>query len=116
MPTPYRTIGDLTVVYPMYLVPKKIGDGAYPTYSLENYESRNPSFSGGRSAYYHLAYSLSDILPGIDLSLLRGFETMASTASSPYTTDEVEGEIFLAESYTPEQRERWVDFLHAVRA
>ncbi|MGI9099059.1 MAG: hypothetical protein ACR2H2_11335 [Solirubrobacteraceae bacterium] len=37
-------------VYPMCEVPKKIGDGAYPRRSLENYETRTPSVAAGRSA------------------------------------------------------------------
>jgi hypothetical protein len=113
--TPYRRIGDTTILYPMYRVPKKIGDGAYPTYSLENYEARNPSFSPGRSVYYYLAYSLPSLAPGIDVTLLDGFEKLALSSGDAYVYDAEELEFYVKDSFTEGQRQRWREFLHAVR-
>ncbi len=115
LPTPYRTIGDLTVLYPMYRVPKKIGDGAYPTYSLENYEARDASFSAGRSLYYYLAYSLPVIAPGADVTLLDGFEKLAARSGDPYVKDPEAPEFYVAGAYDDAQLARWREFLSAVR-
>jgi hypothetical protein len=115
LPTPYRTIGDLTVLYPMYRVPKKIGDGAYPTYSLENYEARNPSFSPGRSVYYYLAYALPAMVPGVDVTLLDGFEKLAADSVDPYVKDPQEPEFYVRGAFDDEQLAKWRRFLQTVR-
>lgn len=115
LPTPYRRIGDITILYPMYRVPKKIGDGAYPTYSLENYEARNPSFSAGRSLYYYLAYCLPGIAPGIDVTLLDGFEKLSASAADAYVQDPENLEFYVKDSFTPGQQDKWRQFLGAVR-
>jgi tRNA(Ile)-lysidine synthase TilS/MesJ len=110
---PYRSIGETTFVFPMYKVPKKIGDGAYPVFSLENYENRTPSFAPGRSVFYHLAYWLSDLAPGIDVTLLEGFARLADAASDSIVFDPTLADHVPAGAYTDEQRSKWREFLNA---
>ncbi|MFQ6145295.1 hypothetical protein HUT11_23990 [Streptomyces seoulensis] len=111
LPSPYRPIGDVTFAYPMYKVPKKIGDGAYPTFSLENYEARNPSYSPGRSVFYYLSYYLADLAPGFDVDLLNGLSTLADLVPQPFEFDSELQDHVVKGSYTPEQHRSWQDFL-----
>ncbi len=118
MPAPFRTIGDEVFFYPMCEVPKKIGDGAYPRRSLENYESRTPSVAAGRSAFYQLAYLLADHLPGMDMTLLAGFNHLGTDVAAqqdPIAFD-LELDDHIADRMNDtEQRERWRTFLAEVR-
>ncbi len=119
LPAPYRPIGDVTFVYPMWTVPKKIGDGAFVSMSLDNYQRRTPSPARGRSAFYHLAYVLADHLPGMDMTLLRGFAGLAATAARqqpPIGLDpEIDDHAVLG-AYSPAERDRWAAVLASVRA
>jgi hypothetical protein len=111
LPIPFRTIGETTFVYPMWKVPKKIGDGAYPMYSLENYEARDPSHSSGRSVYYYAAYMLAESVPGLDLTLTDGLaEIGRAQRDSAFEFFDDLGEHALAGT-TVEQREKWQAFL-----
>lgn len=114
LPAPFRKIGDGLFVYPMWKVPKKIGDGIYPSFSLENYEARNPSFSPGRSIFYYLSYWLPELLPGFDLSLMEGMSRMAEKENSIVLDDFLQDYIS-AEGVDPKTHERWGTFLHAIR-
>lgn len=115
LPIPYRQIGDVTFVFPMYGTPKKIGDGAYPAFSLENYEARNPSHSPGRSVFYHLAYLLADLAPGIDVDFLRGFGRLADIAPSPIARVESLQDYAVTDAYTDEQLQKWRELLERNR-
>jgi hypothetical protein len=118
MPAPYRRIGETLFVYPMCQVPKKIGDGAYPERSLENYEQRTPSISAGRSVFYQLAYLIGDQLPGMDMTLLTGFSDLGARAAAeqdPIRYDERIGDYVAHDMATEEQSERWSRFLDEVR-
>ncbi|WP_031513272.1 hypothetical protein [Streptomyces sp. NRRL F-5123] len=114
LPAPFRRIGDVTFCYPIWKVPKKIGDGAYPAFSLENYENRNPSFSPGRSVFYYLAYWIPELLPGMDNTLLDGLSKLADKDAEPIVWDEDLSEFICREGSTAEQRSRWQDFLNRV--
>jgi tRNA(Ile)-lysidine synthase TilS/MesJ len=118
MPAPFRWIGGELFFYPMCEVPKKIGDGAYPRRSLDNYEARRPSVAAGRSAFYQLAYLLADHLPGMDMTLLTGFNRLGSEMAAqqdPIVLD-VELRDHVADRMNDaEQRERWRAFLGEVR-
>lgn len=116
LPAPFRKIGDVTFCYPIWKVPKKIGDGAYPAFSLENYENRNPSFSPGRSVFYYLAYWLPELLPGMDNSLLDGMSKLADKDPQPITWDEDLRDHVCREGSTQEQKRRWQEFLEKVEA
>jgi len=116
---PFRKVGSTTFVYPLYNVPKKIGDGTHPKFSLENYEARYASHSAGRSVFYHLAYLLSDALPGLDRTYSSGFRKLAQSigvVDDQLTFDEAIGDYALKGSYTPEQLGRWKAFLTEVKA
>jgi len=119
MPAPYRRIGSELFVYPMCEVPKKIGDGAYPRRSLDNYESRTPSVAAGRSTFYQLAYLLADQLPGMDMTLLAGFSDLGAEIAAqqePIVLDVELGDHIADRMSDGEQRERWRAFLAEVRA
>lgn len=116
LPAPFRKIGDVTFVYPIWKVPKKIGDGAYPAFSLENYENRNPSFSPGRSAFYYLAYWIPELLPGMDNTLLDGMSKLAQRDPEPIKWDEDLRDYVCAEGVVEEQKGRWEEFLKKVES
>jgi hypothetical protein len=115
LPAPFRPIGDVTFVFPMWKVPKKIGDGAYPKYSLDNYQARAASFSPGRSAYYQLTYAISHALPGMDVSLLNGLSALAATTADSIVYDDVTDDFLCREGSTEELRKAWAGFLQAVK-
>lgn len=70
LPIPSRKIGRFTIHYPLWKVPKVIIDGCFPKYSKENYETRYPSFSPGRTLYYQMAYSIISQFQGIPERIL----------------------------------------------
>jgi tRNA(Ile)-lysidine synthase TilS/MesJ len=115
LPIPYRKIGDVTFVYPMWKVPKKIGDGAFTNYSLVNYENRNPSFTKGRAIYYHLANMLPEVVAGIDVSLLNGFSQISRFDNSPIIQDEQLEDYVCKDSFSQEQLQLWKDFTDAIK-
>jgi hypothetical protein len=119
MPAPFRRIGKEVFVYPMCEVPKKIGDGAYPHRSLDNYESRTPSVAGGRSAFYQLAYLLADHLAGMDMTLLSGFNRLGTDSAAQQDPIVMDSELddHIADHMTDaDQRRRWKALLAEVRA
>lgn len=115
LPAPFRRIGSVNFVYPMWKVPKKIADGAFPSYSLINYGNRNPSYSRGRTIFYHLAYALSDIAPGIDLTLLEGFSQLAEIEPDPFHFESKLNDYVCKDSYTPQQIEKWQQLIISLK-
>ncbi len=118
MPAPYRWIGSELFVYPMCEVPKKIGDGAYPRRSLDNYEARTPSVAAGRSTFYQLAYLLADHLPGMDMTLLAGFNDLGAEIAArqePIVLDAELDDHIADRMSNAQQRERWRAFLAEIR-
>jgi hypothetical protein len=118
MPAPFRRIGKEVFVYPMCEVPKKIGDGAYPRRSLDNYEARTPSVAAGRSAFYQLAYLLADHLPGVDMTLLSGFNRLGTERAAqrdPIVMDSELGDHIADRMSDTDQRRRWAALLAEVR-
>ena len=87
-PFPSRTIGDITLVFPLWLCPKKIIDGCFPRFSLDNYDARYPCFSLGRNLYYSVVYSIQSQFPGFSEQLVRGLSRLSLTDSVKYTLDE----------------------------
>lgn len=98
-PVPSRDIGDVTLVLPLWLCPKRIIDGCFPKYSLANYESRYPCFSLGRNLYYNVVYAMQSQFPGFPEQLARGFSKIASEAPTEYKYDEQLG--FHVERFVP---------------
>lgn len=98
-PFPKRVIGDVTLVFPLWLCPKRIIDGCFPKMSLENYDSRYPCFSLGRNLYYSLVYSMQSQFPGYVEQLAHGMSELGSADPVRYELDEQLG--FHVERFVP---------------
>ncbi|PWD74156.1 hypothetical protein DF213_08670 [Dickeya dianthicola] len=85
---PTRNIGDITLVYPLWLCPKRIIDGCFPKYSLDNYDARYPCFSLGRNMYYSIVYTLQSTYPAFAEQLARGLSQLAEKDPVTYHLDE----------------------------
>jgi hypothetical protein len=66
---PFRGLKSLT---PLWMVPKKIIDGCFPNYSIENYQERYPSFAPGRALYYQMSYHILSNFPQMGELILQG--------------------------------------------
>lgn len=98
-PFPKRAIGDMSLVFPLWLCPKRIIDGCFPKMSLENYESRYPCFSLGRNLYYSVIYAMQSQFPGYIEQLAHGCSEMAARHPTQYVFDEQLG--FHVERFVP---------------
>lgn len=98
-PVPVRAIGDITLVLPLWLCPKRIIDGCFPKYSLANYQGRYPCFSLGRNLYYSLVYSMQSQFPGFPEQLAQGLSELAARSPVEYILDEQLG--FHVERFVP---------------
>jgi tRNA(Ile)-lysidine synthase TilS/MesJ len=98
-PVPVRVIGDVTLVLPLWLCPKRIIDGCFPKYSLANYQARYPCFSLGRNLYYSIVYAMQSQFPGFPEQLARGLSNVAAQSPAIYTYDEQLG--FHVERFVP---------------
>ncbi len=75
---PVRKIDDFNVLFPLWLTPKKIIDGCFPKYSLDNYNARYPCFSLGRTTYYQMAYQIQSLFPGMMEKMMKGISNISS--------------------------------------
>lgn len=82
---PLRAIGDMNLVLPLWLCPKRIIDGCFPRYSLENYDARYPCFSLGRNLYYSVVYAMQSQFPGYLEQLARGLSALSLRDPVEYT-------------------------------
>jgi tRNA(Ile)-lysidine synthase TilS/MesJ len=98
-PFPTRVIGDMKLIFPLWLCPKRIIDGCFPKMSLENYDSRYPCFSLGRNLYYSLVYSMQSQFPGYIEQLAHGLSEMSMAEPVMYHLDEQLG--FHVERFVP---------------
>lgn len=98
-PFPVREIGDTTLIFPLWLCPKRILDGAFPKFSLENYDARYPCFSLGRNLYYSVIYALQSQFPGYTERLARGLSQLSLENPVRYTFDRQLG--FHVERFVP---------------
>jgi tRNA(Ile)-lysidine synthase TilS/MesJ len=96
---PARVIGDNTLVLPLWLCPKRIIDGCFPSFSLANYDARYPCFSLGRNLYYSVVYSMQSHFPGFLEQLARGLSEVSRDNPVTYTFDEQLG--FHVERFVP---------------
>ncbi len=96
---PSRKIGDHTLVFPLWLCPKRIIDGCFPKYSLDNYDARYPCFSLGRNLYYSVVYTIQSQYPGFPEQLVRGLAEISARDPVVYTKDEQLG--FHVERFVP---------------
>jgi len=96
---PARRIGDMTLVLPLWMCPKRIIDGCFPRFSLDNYDARYPCFSLGRNLYYSIVYALQSQFPGYLEQLAHGLSELASGDPVEYVLDEELG--FHVERFVP---------------
>ena len=96
---PARKIGDTTLVMPLWLCPKRIIDGCFPKYSLENYDARYPCFSLGRNLYYSIIYGLQSQFPGFPEQMAKGFSELSQADPVTYELDKQLG--FHVERFVP---------------
>jgi len=85
---PARPIGDVTLLFPLWLCPKRIIDGCFPKYSLDNYDARYPCFSLGRNLYYSMVYTLQSQYPGAVETLTKGLAEIGTREPAEYTYHE----------------------------
>jgi tRNA(Ile)-lysidine synthase TilS/MesJ len=98
-PFPVRSIGDATLVLPLWLCPKRIIDGCFPRFSRENYDARYPCFSLGRNLYYSVVYAIQSQFPGFAEQLARGMSELSAKDPVAYKLDEQLG--FHVERFIP---------------
>lgn len=96
---PVRKIGESTLVLPLWMCPKRIIDGCFPKFSLENYDARYPCFSLGRNLYYSVVYALQSQFPGYLEQLAGGMSELSLKDPVQYTYNEQLG--FHVERYVP---------------
>ncbi|MDR6935339.1 hypothetical protein [Luteibacter sp. 3190] len=109
LPYPRRKIGDIDIFYPLYTCPKKIIDGCFPKYSLENYEDRFPSRLRGRALAYYLAQSMNALIPGIEFDLLEGLRKLSRNWDSSHFDSDLGFTVL--RSISKESKDRWNAFL-----
>lgn len=85
---PERKIGNRTLIYPLWLCPKRLIDGCFPAFSRENYDARYPCFSLGRNFYYSLAYAIQSMYPGALEKIAIGTSKIASRDPVVYAFNE----------------------------
>ncbi|MFD9332950.1 hypothetical protein ACFWBF_00785 [Streptomyces sp. NPDC060028] len=86
-PVPVRAIGDVSLILPLWRCPKRILDGCFPAYSLQNYQARYPCFSLGRNLYYSVVYAMQSQFPGFVEQLAAGIAELAQAHPVSYTYD-----------------------------
>ena len=96
---PSRAIGDITLLFPLWLCPKKIIDGCFPKFSLDNYDARYPCFSLGRNLYYSVVYAMQSQFPGFSEQMARGLSKLSLSDPVTYRLDEQLG--FHVERFVP---------------
>ena len=77
LPFPIRVIDDVSIMYPLYRIPKKLLDGCHPKYSLENYQQRVSDRIQGRAVVYHLAQYLNSIIPSSEFDMIDGLRKLS---------------------------------------
>ena len=87
-PKPCGPMGKVDILYPLWLTPKAVIDGAYPKYSLQNYEARFPSRMYGRAYFYYLAQMLVDAYPGAGQDIVRGASKLSEELFEELPHDE----------------------------
>lgn len=85
---PARVIGDVTLVLPLWQCPKRIIDGCFPKFSLDNYDARYPCFSLGRNLYYSVVYAMQSQFPAFVEQLARGLSESSMRDQVVYTFNE----------------------------
>ena len=108
LPFPVRTIGDTIFINPLYMLPKRVVDAAYPDYSGANYRSRSQSADIGRTSYYYIAHILQEYLPGFDISLMNGMQRL--TKNDQFVWDE-QLKDFIHKDASKPLRNKWLNVI-----
>ncbi len=109
-PFPVRKIDGFSFWYPLYKIPKKIIDGCYPKFSLQNYNERYPSRMLGRAVPYYLSQSIHTLLPGAEFDLINGFKQLSKLNQSFAVFDEELG-FTVIDAIHEELRKKWNQFI-----
>ncbi|MCP9491660.1 MAG: hypothetical protein MSC31_17560 [Solirubrobacteraceae bacterium MAG38_C4-C5] len=96
---PQRQVGDVGLLFPLWLCPKRIIDGCFPTLSLDNYEARYPGFSLGRNLYYSVVYNMQSSFPGFVETFAQGLSQASRQDPVDYHFDDQLG--FHVERFVP---------------
>lgn len=87
-PFPIREIGDIRLLFPLWMCPKRIIDGCFPKFSLDNYQARYPCFSLGRNLYFSVIYNLQSQFPSFPEQLAHGLSALSLANPATYTYNE----------------------------
>jgi tRNA(Ile)-lysidine synthase TilS/MesJ len=109
-PFPVRCVDGMKIWYPLYNIPKKILDGCYPKFSLQNYQDRYPSLMSGRAIPYYLAQMMHTLLPGVEFDLIRGLGQL-SRLNQTYAHFDASLGFSVAEPLGLDVRHKWETFL-----
>jgi tRNA(Ile)-lysidine synthase TilS/MesJ len=109
---PKRAIGNISLVFPLWLCPKRIIDGCFPKFSLENYDVRYPCHSLGRNLYYSVIYSMQSQFPGFIEQMARGLSELSLSNPVNYLFDEQLG-FHVERPISPELRQKFQNLINA---
>lgn len=112
LPFPVRIIDEIPLWYPLYEIPKKILDGCYPKFSLQNYEQRNADKLINRAIPYYYSQMVSNFVPGFEFDLLYGFEKISRLNKEPFIFEPELG-FSVTEKLPKELIERWLYYTHS---
>ncbi len=112
LPFPVRNIDNIKLWYPLYEVPKKILDGCYPKFSLQNYEQRNADKLINRAIPYYYSQMISGFVPGFEFDLLNGFEKISKLNKNPFVFEPQLG-FSVTEKLPTKLIERWLYYTHS---
>jgi hypothetical protein len=113
LPSPVRRMGEISFVYPLWRIPKRVADAIHSEPSSDNYAARDSSFTDGRAISLLMAHMMSNI-PGADIALLEGCAAIAERSGAHLIDwDPVLSDFAVTDMVTPELREEWLQFLLA---
>ncbi|USP02238.1 hypothetical protein [Bartonella taylorii] len=113
LPFPLREVDAIRICYPLYRCPKRILDGCYPKYALENYLARDRSHMYRRAVSYYLSQSMSTVLPSIEFMLIDGLQKISTRNAFEVKFYEELG--FSAEPHlTTEEVTKWLSALSGI--
>lgn len=104
---PVRTFGDIKLLMPLWVLPKKILDACYPKYSRSNYREReqgDEKTTRQRSLIFYLGHAVDDIYDNFGLSLMSGIQKLF-TNSWPNLRSIEEADLYVLPDAEPEKIE-----------
>jgi len=75
---PVRKFAEISLLMPLWEIPKLILDACYPQYSLPNYQERKDETTFQRNIIYYLAHGIEDVYDNLGLSLMHGIRKIFS--------------------------------------